>query len=110
SNHIEIPSAPVKSGIDYSGGQVKELLNETGNVESTVIIPLSNLQKRNIKKEMGDKYEPYFHFIIPKNDVCCLAKANTDANNLLIALWNLVKIKKACYRRNFTSFLKSYLQ
>ncbi|GFY62855.1 uncharacterized protein TNIN_278861 [Trichonephila inaurata madagascariensis] len=115
SNHIEISSAPVKSGIDYSGGRVKELLNETGNVESTVIIPLSNLQKRNIKKEMGDKYEPYFHFIIPKNDACCLttynlSKASTDANNLLIALWNLVKNKKTCYRKNFTSFLKSYLQ
>ncbi|GFY62856.1 uncharacterized protein TNIN_278862 [Trichonephila inaurata madagascariensis] len=80
SNHIEISSAPVKSGIDYSGGRVKELLNETGNVESTVIIPLSNLQKRNIKKEMGDKYEPYFHFIIPKNDACCLTTYNLSKN------------------------------
>ncbi|GFS81815.1 uncharacterized protein NPIL_200051 [Nephila pilipes] len=116
SSYTEIPSAGIKSEvIDNSGSQIKKLLNETGNVEPTVIIPLSRLQTQNIKKEVRDKHETHLHMIIPKNNMCCLttcnpSKTNADATNLLIALWNLVKNKKTCYRKNFTSFLKSYLQ
>ncbi|XP_055937796.1 uncharacterized protein LOC129967137 isoform X1 [Argiope bruennichi] len=115
-NYTDVPPAGLKmEGIDENGGQMKKVFEEIGNVEPTVIAPLTTLQKKNIKNKMLSvkglnrdltDTENHLHYLTIQDQ----AKTSLHSENLLLALWNLVKNKKSCYRKHFNSYLKSYLQ
>ncbi|CAL1274904.1 unnamed protein product [Larinioides sclopetarius] len=101
-------------GMDVSGTGMKKVFEETGNGEPTKIVPLTTLQKKDIKNKVLAKKELGCDLFLTENDHCVTSSDQAEnylhSGNLLLALWNLVKNKKSCYRKHFYSYLKSYLQ
>ncbi|CAL1274903.1 unnamed protein product [Larinioides sclopetarius] len=113
--YLNVPAAGVKmEGMDVSGTGMKKVFEETGNGEPTKIVPLTTLQKKDIKNKVLAKKELGCDLFLTENDHCVTSSDQAEnylhSGNLLLALWNLVKNKKSCYRKHFYSYLKSYLQ
>ncbi|GBL99828.1 hypothetical protein AVEN_162836-1 [Araneus ventricosus] len=115
TSYSDVPAAGVKmEGIDESGTRMKKVFEEIGNVEPTIIAPLTTLQKKNTKNKVLAEKELGCDLSHNENDHCIKSSDQAEtclySDNLLLALWSLVKNKKSCYRKHFYSYLKSYLQ
>ncbi|GIY69727.1 uncharacterized protein CDAR_220061 [Caerostris darwini] len=111
-NTYQVPPAGVQiAKVDNTGNNIKDLLNETERIEPTIITPVKNLPKTHMKDKQHEPFgfnhcqDGHFYSTESNSMESCLG-----TGNLLIALWNLVKKKKICHRKNFISFFRSYLQ